>query len=192
MNLKKFFISFLFIIMIASSVKGQQQLSHIYKVSVCKIYLSEALKNDNALYGNIGIQIQVKRDGNLVTLPNKEHTTTRFWNVRTKDAKKISNKTLGSIVDPTGIRFHYNGSLEISEWRSFYISENDYTNNAMLNIQANLGSVNELNTYTFPWKQRNLFIKDMQLGTAYLFIQKASENSNSKVAITFKIQKLIN
>jgi hypothetical protein len=174
--------------MIIGNVKAQQKkIAHIYKVSVCKMYLSETSKSVNALYGNIGIQIQVKRDGNLVTLPNQEHTTTRFWNISNKNAKKISSMTPGSIVDPTGIRFHYHGSLEISKWRSFYISESDYTNNATLNIKANLG---KMNAYTFPWKQRNLFIKNMQLGKEYLLIQKASENSNSKVAITFKIEKI--
>ncbi|QHI35668.1 hypothetical protein IMCC3317_10140 [Kordia antarctica] len=191
MSPDKFFIQFLFVLLIVSSATAQQKnVAQLYKVTLYKIYLSEASKNVSALYGSIGIQIQVKRDGNLETLPNEQLTTTRFWSVRKEEAKKLSSGTSGSIVDPTGIRFHYNGSLEVSEWRSFYISESEYTNNAKINIQANLGSVNTLNTQTFPWKQRNLFIKDMQLGTAYLFIQKATENSNNKIAITFKIEKI--
>jgi len=168
-----------------------------YKVTLCNIYMAEfngssAVNSDHEVYGSIGVRLKVKKNGVLKTLGNREKKPARSWNRSASSPQIIDsyNGNAGRLTDPTGLRMDYHGKTTLNKARSFEVSQAEYNNGAIVNIQAKLSEADPGPDDNFPWKQRSLFLKNMVLGKEYLLTQKEEDDSNHIVGVSFKIEKI--
>lgn len=155
-----------------------------YRITVTNIYTSFMnLVNDKAdIYGMIGIRLKgIGKSGNveIKSIGNKKQ---RIWDYKSNNAIT----TIKTIPDPKKYIGTY-GAIEVGRMREYSINGELANPNLMVNIQINLKESNLISNTLFGWKQRNLYVKNMQLGKEYFI--KVNKNGDI-INVGFKLEKI--
>lgn len=135
-----------------------------YRITVTNIYTSfmNLINSKAQIYGMIGVRLKGKGKSGEVEIKSIGNKKQRIWDYNSNNA--IS--TVKTIPDPKKYIGTY-GAIEVDKMREYSINGELANANLMVNIQINLKEKNLTSNTKFGWKQRNLYVKDMQLGKEY-------------------------
>jgi|GEM_PF-2591137 len=145
-----------------------------YRITVTRISCfldDDKLSIDRGeLYGTIGVRLKGKGRSSNVEIKAMNGKKPRIWDV--------------SASNPINV-FRYPKDIDVM--REFIVQGELANKNLMVNIQAKLSDADVLSDDSFPWKQRNLYVKDMVFGKEYKLICTKGEQ---KIIIGYMLDKI--
>ncbi len=142
-------------------------------------------------YGSIGVRLKGKGKSGQVTIKALGNKKPRIWEESSGNPVHIKNdfRNRQIIYDEKGQEIHYcYGSKDIDRMREYQVSGELANSDLMVNIQAKLGESDTLVDDEYPWKQRQLYVRDMKPGHEYVLICKDKKDKN-EVYIGFKLER---
>lgn len=182
----------------ANKIKLLNQKNNLegkYRVTITKLYtrilenhLLGVFDETAEVYGTIGIRMRGEGRSGTVDIRSIGEKKPRIFDVSKNNPRDIKQKDKIKLKDPTGNVFTSFGALEIDKIREFSIKGEVANEKIIVNIQANISEGNTISDIKFGWKQRSLYLKNLQLGKEYLLVN--DKNVKFGIAIGFIVEKI--
>jgi len=148
-----------------------------YRITVTEIVehtfdngLFAIFNTNREIYGTIGIRLKGKGQSGNVEIKPVGNKKARVWEVSS------SNPVDTSI-----------GTIEVDRMREFNIQGDLANSDLIVNIQVSMSESDGFVDKKFPWKQRNLYLKDMVLGQQYFVTTKSGKEY---ISIGYMVEKI--